>query len=717
MAMKSGLRRLAGRATLVGAAIAGTLAIAPAAHASCGSPVNEVEAENCKPGTSSAIWDVPGAGDTNIQGFATDISVDQGGTVGFKIDTDASAYRLDIYRLGYYGGDGARKVTDTPIRPPAIGGQPPCGGDASLGLVDCANWTTSATWQAPADATSGIYFAHAVREDGTPGESHIVFIVRDDDGRSDVLFQTSDTTWQAYNRYGGFSLYTPDLGTRAKKVSYNRPSPRAATPGGLALQRRVSDDPLARAQRLRRLVLHGRRQRPAWRRAGGAPSFLSVGHDEYWSGQQRANVEAARGAGVHMAFLSGNEVFWKTRWEDGHRTLVSYKETLGDAVDPSSTWTGTWRDERMMNSEGPNPENALTGTIFKVNDGTSEIEVPAADGRLRLWRNTSLAGLAGGDSRTLGSGTLGYEWDADLDNGARPAGLVRLSTAPRSSGIQVLLDQGANYGSGSATHHLTLYRHASGALVFGAGTVQWAWGLDANHDRGSGAASPEMQQAMVNLFADMDVQPGGLQPGLEAAAASTDYTPPTSQATSISLGNPATAGGVAADTGGGRVGAVEVSTDGGASWHPAEGRESWTYSWVPPVPGAPVTVLTRAADDSANLVPRTPGPGTPPPRRRRRRRGHRRRFDLRLRPRCRAPAAVPPAGPGPAPAPAAVPADPARLPPPSHATFASASGRRACACRAAAASSCVSAAPPPWCAATSASACSAAAASPASAAS
>ena len=483
----------------------------------------------------------------------------------------------------------------------------------TLGLVDCANWTTSATWQVPADATSGIYFAHAVREDGTPGESHIVFIVRDDDGRSDVLFQTSDTTWQAYNRYGGFSLYTPDLGTRAKKVSYNRPfTTRSYSPEDWLFN---AEYPMIRWLERNAYDVSYFTGVDSDRRGGELAehrSFLSVGHDEYWSGQQRANVEAARGAGVHMAFLSGNEVFWKTRWEDGHRTLVTYKETLGDAVDPSSTWTGTWRDERMMNSEGPNPENALTGTIFKVNDGTSEIEVPAADGRLRLWRNTSLAGLAGGDSRTLGSGTLGYEWDADLDNGARPAGLVRLSTASRSSGIQVLLDQGANYGSGSATHHLTLYRHASGALVFGAGTVQWAWGLDPNHDRGSGAASPEMQQAMVNLFADMDVQPGGLQPGLAAAAASTDYTPPTSQATSISLGNPATAGGVAADTGGGRVGAVEVSTDGGASWHPAEGRESWTYSWVPPVPGAPVTVLTRAADDSANLVPRTPGPGTPP---------------------------------------------------------------------------------------------------------
>src|SRR5918996_4253386 len=63
-------------------------------------------------------------------------------------------------------------------------------------------------------------------------------------------------------------------------------------------------------------------------------AFLSVGHDEYWSNEQRANVEAARDAGVHLAFFSGNEVFWKTRWEPSiapgaapYRTLVTYKET------------------------------------------------------------------------------------------------------------------------------------------------------------------------------------------------------------------------------------------------------------------------------------------------------------------------------------------------------------------------------------------------------
>ena len=72
-------------------------------------------------------------------------------------------------------------------------------------------------------------------------------------------------------------------------------------------------------------------------------AFLSVGHDEYWSAQQRANVEAARDAGVHLAFFSGNEVFWKTRWENSidasgtpYRTLVCYKEThAGAKIDPS----------------------------------------------------------------------------------------------------------------------------------------------------------------------------------------------------------------------------------------------------------------------------------------------------------------------------------------------------------------------------------------------
>ena len=354
--------------------------------------------------------------------------------------------------------------------------------------------------------------------------------------------------------------------------------------------------------------------------------FLSVGHDEYWSAQQRANVEAARDAGVHLAFFSANEIFWKTRWEDSidgsgtpYRTLVCYKETHGypNNTDPEpSVWTGTWRDPRDSIKDGGRPENALTGTIFTVNAGaTTQIQVPAEDGKMRFWRNTSIANLTAGSSATLVRGSLGYEWDEDLDNGSRPDGLVRMS-ATTVDGAPVLTDFGSTFGSGTATHHLTLYRAPSGALVFGAGTIQWPWGLDSNYDdvvgRGGDPADPRMQQATVNLLADMTVQPGTLQPGLVAATASTDLTPPTSgvtspaPGTSLTVGTEVTATGTATDSGGGVVGGVEVSVDGGVTWHPAEGRANWSYTWSPDTPG-PANVLSRAVDDSGNLeVPTAP---------------------------------------------------------------------------------------------------------------
>ena len=142
-------------------------------------------------------------------------------------------------------------------------------------------------------------------------------------------------------------------------------------------------------------------------------SFLSVGHDEYWSADQRANVEAARDAGVNLAFFSGNEVFWKTRWEpsaDGtstpDRTLVSYKDTHFNAPTDPVAWTGTWRDPRFGTATGGgNPENALTGQFFMVNSGTTDIDVPSAFSKLRLWRDTAIAGVATGATATLGAGS------------------------------------------------------------------------------------------------------------------------------------------------------------------------------------------------------------------------------------------------------------------------------------------------------------------------
>jgi hypothetical protein len=156
-----------------------------------------------------------------------------------------------------------------------------------------------------------------------------------------------------------------------------------------------------------------------------------------------------------------------------------------------------------------------------------------------------------------------------------------------------------------------LYRDpASGALVFGAGTVFWAWGLSAEHDGAPTPTDPDIQQAMVNLLADMGVQPGTLQSGLVAAAKSTDTTPPTSSlstpgnGSSFVEGQPVVISGVASDVGG-QVAGVEVSVDGGSTWFRASGTTNWSYTWD--ASAGTHTIMSRATDDSVNVEKPTPG--------------------------------------------------------------------------------------------------------------
>ena len=608
--------------------------LALSAFATCTAPKNPIEAENCQQGTPSSQWYINGAGSSNIVGFTTDISVNVGQTVTFKISTNALSWRIDIYRLGYYQGNGARFITSVSpsVSLPQI--QPACLSDSSTGLVDCGNWLPSASWTVPSTATSGIYFARLIRLD-TGEASPAIFVVRNDSSHSDILVQTSDETWHAYNVYGGNSLYTGNTGNpggRAYKVSYNRPF--QVTNGNTWLF--TSEIPMHRWLEANGYDLSYSADVDTDRNGSLITQhkiFISVAHDEYWSGGQRASVEAARAAGVNLGFFSGNAVFWKTRWEpsiDGtntpYRTLVCYKERTFDStvIDPQDppTWTGIWQDGRFSPpADGGRPENALTGTKTGVsappNPPSYPINVPQADGRMRFWRNTSMATLGPGQVGTLPTGVLGYEWEEDSDNGFRPAGLIRLSTTTEAVSDYLVFNPSpppGSYGffSATVTHHLTMYRAPSGALVFGAGTIQWSWGLDATHDLSGTPTDVNMQQATVNILADMSAQPATLQSGLVPAVASTDTTPPVSAITSpssgstVAPGSSVTISGTATDSGGGVVGGVEISVDGGTTWHPAVGRENWSYTTTFNN-NATVNIRSRAVDDSGNLE--VPGPG------------------------------------------------------------------------------------------------------------
>ncbi|MFH5947281.1 DUF4082 domain-containing protein, partial [Roseomonas xinghualingensis] len=606
-------------------------AAAPKILAAATAVPNKIVLENQKQGNPESEWELRNGPSSSIEGFATDISFNVGETVTFKINTTSSNYRIDIYRLGYYGGMGARKVGTINHQAASAINQPDPLRDASTGLVDAGNWQVTDSWTMPSDMVSGIYIAKLVRQDGTTGENHIPFIVRDDASTSDIVFQTADTTWHAYNGWGGANLYGgngPGGDTapgRAYKVSYNRPiitregggtyaGPQDFIFGAEYSALRwmemngydVSYISGVDADRYGELLLNHK-------------IYTSVGHDEYWSGDQRANVEAARDAGVHLAFLSGNEVYWKTRWEDSidssgtdYRTLVSYKETrAGGKIDPSTEWTGTWRDLSADPAGGARPENELTGTMFQVDSYRSDaIKIPYGMTKLRFWRDTDVADTLPGNSATLVKNVLGYEWDISPDNGFRPDGLIKLSNTTLDVDT-ILVDYGTTVAPGTATHNLTLYRAPSGALIFGAGTVYWSWGLDANHDLEPTPTDPSIQQAMVNLFADMGVQPQTLQASLNLATASTDLIAPTSVigtlgGTSVAEGQRIVISGSASDAGG-QVAAVEISTDGGATWWATEGTPAnWTYTWRAPQTGT-YTVLSRAVDDSLNME--TPATG------------------------------------------------------------------------------------------------------------
>ena len=229
---------------------------------------------------------------------------------------------------------------------------------ASVPTTTRPAWSTAAAGpcrrrgRCPADAVSGIYIGRLVRDD-TGGASHVPFVVRNDAGHSALLFQTSDTTWQAYNTYGGNSLYKGSgLGTggqadgRAYKVSYNRPiTVRAGHPRGQPLQRRVPDAAVARAQRLRHQLHDRRRHRPLGRRAARAPG-VHVGRP------RRVLVRASSGptsrppampactwpssAATRCSGRPGGRAR-STAPARPYRTLVSYKETHDYPNNPDPT--------------------------------------------------------------------------------------------------------------------------------------------------------------------------------------------------------------------------------------------------------------------------------------------------------------------------------------------------------------------------------------------
>jgi hypothetical protein len=588
------------RATAAGQESSKSLVVQATPSARSCADGNPVTAENCLAGDDT--WLVPTAGTTSIEGFATAQSVNKGGSIALKVRSNAK-FDVEVYRNGYYGGKGGRLfsvVKDVP----AVS-QPACVSTAATGLMDCSNWAVSTTISTTSAWPSGVYSVRIVRRD-TGAANQILFVVRDDERRSDVLYGVPFSTYQAYNNWGGKSLYGFNSpGGQAVKVSFDRPyaQPQDANPLIKDWYSRSDSAWVSWLERSGYDVTYTSVTDLEHAPVGSHRVYLSGAHDEYWSAAMRSSVTAARDAGTNLIFGGANEAYWKVRFEPGpttgvpDRVMVCYKTPQTDVTDPSGISTSTWRDPA-----GPNqPENALTGGQY-IGDNASAaypLRVSAEEGQDRVWRYTGLDTLAAGTTVSIGTSLVGWEWDARTANGLEPPGTTTLATSNVSGNI--LQDAGRTYTTGPAAANAVKYRAGSGALVFATGTNQWNWGL-ANTAAGTGEPDTRIRQATTNVLADMAALPETPIPGMVFDRVD-PVAPPPANPDAVPTAEPPSRATVDNCPGVANADQADVDDDG-----IGDACEVLPPGNRPPVAGSSMTVRKLSGTVSVTLPKRTPVP-------------------------------------------------------------------------------------------------------------
>ncbi|MGI8554142.1 MAG: N,N-dimethylformamidase beta subunit family domain-containing protein, partial [Dehalococcoidia bacterium] len=450
-----------------GGVAAASVASAPAASTPC-----------------SPCWYWQGYGDDVIRGYADQTSVNHGAPITFFVSTVQPSYAIDVFRMGWYGGTGANLILHT-ITMTGIN-QPVPAPDLDTGLLD-ANWQPAYTLQTGADWTSGIYLAKLTADNGSVG--YINFVVRADGTAADIVYQEPVATYQAYNNWGGKSLYDfqSTNNVPAVKVSYNRPYTDWSGAGsffdGDYNMVRWLEEQGYNVTYITSVDLH---ENP--RIMNNRKVFLSNFHDEYYSRPMRENLTAARDRGANIAFLDANDVNWQIRFEpsaagSADRTEVCYKDASSDPMattNPSLTTTH-WADPPVNQ-----PESSLVGEIIAGALGSANGDYPTGvdwvvnNASHWIYNGT---GLRNGDHIAK---LVGYEFDKVFPNDPNPPGMQILSNSP----------------VGGTHQNSTIYTAAGGAIVFSAGSSYWSWELDDNDFLSYGADS-RVQRMTSNLLNTM----------------------------------------------------------------------------------------------------------------------------------------------------------------------------------------------------------------------
>ena len=284
--------------------------------------------ENAKPGSTD--WQLTrmrldksgGFRSPVIEGYCSRQSVKAGESLDIFVSAKPAArLKIEIFRTGYYGGKGARLMTELG---PFDGNEQPVPEIGTKRLREC-RWEKTTSLTIPDDWVSGVYLGRLTTlpasKDEPYWQSYIVFIVKDD-RTADILFQCSDNTWQAYNRWpDNYSLYTDPKGNQGSTsdVSFDRPYAKYAQiyenpqsvgsgewlcfefPAAYWLEKEGYD-----------VTYCSNADMITPQRGLKCKAFISIGHDEYWDIRQHDSVARMRDAGVNLLFLSGNSVCWVT---------------------------------------------------------------------------------------------------------------------------------------------------------------------------------------------------------------------------------------------------------------------------------------------------------------------------------------------------------------------------------------------------------------------
>ncbi|MEV6684617.1 N,N-dimethylformamidase beta subunit family domain-containing protein [Streptomyces sp. NPDC051130] len=424
----------------------------------------DVKAENARPG--NADWHVTKAGPARaIEGFADKVSVLPGESFGLRVSTTAPRFTVSAYRMGWYGGARARLVW----RSQALTGvrQPEHTVDSETRMVR-THWARTATVDTK-DWPEGCYLLRLDAQGGE-GQRFVPLTVRSAATAGRTVVVNAVATWQAYNRWGGYGSYDGPNGgyaTRSLAVTFDRPY-EYDDGAGLFL---VYEAPLiALAERLGIPLAYATTTDVARdkRLLEGAAAVLSLGHDEYWSPEQRAHFTAARDAGTNIAVLGANCCFRRIRLEASDlgpdRTVVCYKSSYEQ--DPGFR-RGHPATVDFRSPPAADPESSLLGVIY---DGYP-VDAPYVVTNPGHWLFEGTGVKAGDGFAHL----VGVEYDKVNTGFPTPRPIEILAHSP------VVCE-------GRPSHQDTAYYTvASGAAVFATGTMRWVEALDATGDGRSGA--------------------------------------------------------------------------------------------------------------------------------------------------------------------------------------------------------------------------------------